>query len=162
MRTLYLLRHAKSSWDHPNLADFQRPLSDRGRKAAPLIGKAMRENGFIPEIVISSPAERAKQTAGLVAEAAGIGDVIRFNEIIYGAGTSEILDIVSALDDAVASVMLVGHNPTSENAVRVLTGEDERMPTAALAVIDLEIGRWNEITPGCGRLRKILRPKELP
>jgi phosphohistidine phosphatase len=121
----------------------------------------MLENDFIPEIIVSSPAERARQTATLVRASARLDGPIRFDERIYGAGTSDILDIISELDDTAGSAMLVGHNPTFENAVQVLTGKYERMPTATLAVIDLEITEWKGITPGCGRLREFLRPKEI-
>ncbi|MEZ5427113.1 MAG: histidine phosphatase family protein [Pyrinomonadaceae bacterium] len=161
MKTLYLLRHAKSSWDNPNFSDFQRPLNERGEKAAPLMGKTMRDSEFLPQTIISSPAERAKQTAFLVKKAADLDAEIRFDQRIYGAATSEILEIASELDDGFASALLVGHNPTFENAVRVLTGRFETMPTASLAVIDLEISDWSEIAPGSGRLREFLRPKQL-
>ncbi len=161
MKTLYLLRHAKSSWDNSNLADFERPLNERGLKTAPLMGETMREKEFLPEIIVSSPAKRARQTAGLVKDSAHIEGEIEFDERIYAASTSELLEVVSELNDENTSAMLVGHNPGFENLVRVLTGKFETMPTAALAVIDLSIENWSEVSPDCGTLREFLRPKDL-
>lgn len=161
MKTLFLLRHAKSSWDNFGLDDFDRPLNDRGLKAAPFMGKTMRDRNLLPELIVSSPAKRAKQTAGLVKDSAQIAGEIEFEEGIYAASTSELLEIASGLDDKNGKIMLVGHNPGFENLVRVLTGNYETMPTAALAVIDLEIESWSEIAPGKGNLRELLRPKEL-
>ncbi len=161
MKTLYLLRHAKSSWDNSSLADFERPLNERGLTAAPLMGETMREKNFLPEVIVSSPAKRARQTAGLVKDSADIEGEIEFDERIYEASTSNLLQVVSGLSDENTGAMLVGHNPGFENLVRVLTGKFETMPTAALAVIDLEIESWREVSPDCGSLREFLRPKEL-
>jgi phosphohistidine phosphatase len=161
MKTLYLLRHAKSSWDNSNLDDFDRPLNDRGLKTAPLMGEMMREKNLLPELIVSSPAKRVRQTAELTKESAQIEREIEFDERIYAASTSELLKVASELNDESESIMLVGHNPGFENLVRVLTGKFETMPTAALAVIDLEIESWSGISPECGVLRELLRPKEL-
>ena len=161
MKTLYLLRHAKSSWDNSNLADFERPLNERGLKTAPLMGETMREKEFLPEIIVSSPAKRARQTAGLLKDSARIEGEIEFDERIYEASTSNLLEVVSELNDEKTSALLVGHNPGFENLVRVLTGKFETMPTAGLAVIDLELESWSEVSPDCGTLREFLRPKEL-
>lgn len=161
MKTLYLLRHAKSSWDNSNLDDFDRPLNDRGLKTAPLMGKTMREKGLLPELIVSSPAKRARQTAELIKDSAQIEGKIEFDERIYAASTSELLLVASELNDENKSAILVGHNPGFENLVRVLTGEFETMPTAALAVLELKIEKWNEIAPGCCNLAEVLRPKEL-
>lgn len=160
MKTLYVLRHAKSSWDHPELADFERPLNKRGKKAAPFMGELMREKGLVPEIIVSSPAERAKTTARLVAGAAGFDAEIVFERGIYESGAHNLVYIVAEIEDRFGSAMIVGHNPGFEGIVRVLTGRYERMPTAALAVIDLDIGSWSETAPDTGELREVLRPKE--
>ncbi len=159
MKILYLLRHAKSSWDDASLSDFERPLNDRGEKSAPAVGKFMRSEGYLPEIIISSPAVRARRTAEIVNQE--IGCKIRFEENIYAAATSELLAIVSNLDDAISSAMLVGHNPGFEHLVSILTGEYEAMPTAALAVIDLNTHSWSTVAPGKGVLRNLFRPKDL-
>ncbi len=169
MKTLYVLRHAKSSWNDESLSDFERPLNERGKKAAPFMGEFMKKNDFAPDLIISSPAERAKQTAELVKKAANFEAEIRFNEKIYEASPLRLLEVVSQTDASAKTLMLVGHNPGFEGLVRVLAGENARMPTAALAVLDLEIDDWaevyddcvafDEIKP-CGKLRTLILPKE--
>jgi phosphohistidine phosphatase len=160
MKTLFVMRHAKSSWDDPDLSDFERPLNDRGLKAAPFMGEVMAKNNFTPELIVSSPAMRARQTAELVKNSAAFEAGIRFDERIYEASPMRLLEVVSGIADEYASAMIVGHNPGFENIVRVLTGKLESMPTAALAVIDLEINSWKEINAETGSLRKFIRPKE--
>lgn len=161
MKTLYILRHAKSDWNDAALSDFERPLNERGRKAAPLIGKTMKERNFVPQTIISSPAVRAKQTAELVRENAEIEGEINFDSRIYEANPQTLLEIVSEIEDANDAALIVGHNPGFETLVRILTGKIEPMPTAALAVVDLEIENWNQIFAAVGTLRDLLRPKEI-
>ncbi len=154
------MRHAKSSWNNIDLADFDRPLNKRGMKAAPLMGKTMYKNQFQPDLIISSPAERAKQTAILVCEAAQLNSEIQFNEKTYEASPHRLLQIISEQNDELQSVMLVGHNPGFEGLLRILTGELQPLPTAALGVIDLRLENWSEINSGCGTLRVLIRPKD--
>ena len=160
MKTLFVLRHAKSSWDDADLADFERPLNDRGKRTAPFMGKMMHEKGLEPSIILSSPAARAKQTALSVKDAGGFSCELRFDDRIYEASPHSLLQVVSEIDDAHASAMLVGHNPGIEGFIRYLTGNLEPMPTAALAVIDLNIDKWNEIADGSGELQNVFRPKD--
>ncbi len=160
MKTLFIMRHAKSSWDDSNLSDFERPLNNRGLKTAPLMGEVMLKNNFTPEIIVSSPAMRARQTAELVKDSAAFEADILFDERIYEASAMSLLEVVSGIADEYTSAMIVGHNPGFENLVRVLTGKIEPMPTAALAVIDLEINSWKEINAETGDLRKFILPKE--
>ena len=110
MRTLTLIRHAKSSWAYPELSDFERPLNLRGLKAAPFIGSLMKENGFTPDAIVSSPAERAKQTAEWVREAAGFETEISFNERIYEATVGTLVSIISNIGETNDSALIVGHN----------------------------------------------------
>lgn len=161
MKTLFILRHAKSSWDNADLSDYERPLNERGLEAAPLMGGIMRTNQFQPALILSSPAKRAEQTAMLVKEAAGYGGEIKFEERIYEASQARLLEIISEQNSRLESVMLVGHNPGLENLILALTGETHPMPTAALAVIDLETNRWSEINSSTGKLRTLIRPKEV-
>lgn len=160
MKTLFVLRHAKSSWDNINLSDFERPLNKRGLKTAPQMGEMMYRKNFQPNVIISSPAKRAKQTAILVKESAQISGKIHYDERIYEASPYRLLQIISDFDEKADSVMLVGHNPGLENLLKILTGEIQAMPTAALAIIDLNIEKWNEISQKCGKLRVLIRPKE--
>src|SRR5436190_5546197 len=125
MKTLYLMRHAKSSWDDASLSDFEGPLNDRGLKAAPFMGKLMREKGLEPNVILSSPANRAKQTAMLVKDASGFPHEIRFDDRIYEASPQSLLQVASEIDDANMSAMLVGHNPGMEGFIRYLTGSLE-------------------------------------
>ena len=160
MKTLYILRHAKSSWDDATMTDFERPLNQRGLKAAPFIGKLMKERGLVPDVILSSPAKRACETAKLVCESAGFDMQIKFDQRIYEATVGTLVSIVMEIDDSFDSALLVGHNPGAEGFVFYLTGEIAPMPTAALAVLDLEIENWNAIDGECGDLKKIYRPKE--
>lgn len=161
MKTLFVLRHAKSSWKDQTLSDFERPLNKRGLRTAPKVGEFMAENELIPNSIVSSPAERAKQTANLVKDSGNFDAEIRFNSGIYESGTHNLLYIVGEFEDENQSAMIVGHNPGFEGIVEILSGEYQRMPTAALAVIDLDIKSWSEIKPKCGNLRGIFRPKEI-
>jgi len=160
MKTLLVLRHAKSSWDHPHLSDFDRPLNGRGKKAAPFMGSLMAEKGLVPEVIVSSPANRARTTAEKAAEAGGFDASVEFDERIYGAGTNGLLYVIAGFDNAAETAMIVGHNPGFEILVSVLTGEHRRMPTAALAVIDLDIDRWSDAGSGSGELRRLIIPRE--
>lgn len=160
MKTLYILRHAKSSWDDHSLTDRERPLNARGLRTAPFIGSLMKERDLMPDAIVSSPAVRAKQTAELVREAAGFEPEITFNERIYEASVGTLAAVIADLDNEVDRVLLVGHNPGAEGLIYFLTGEIAPMPTAALAVIDLDIETWADTDGGCGTLRHVIRPKD--
>lgn len=160
MKRLFVLRHAKSSWEEADLTDFDRPLNDRGLKAAPLMGKLMRDRNFLPQIILSSPAKRARQTVELVQKAGHLDAELKFDKRIYEADPRTLAKIVSELDDGLETALLVGHNPGIEGLVRFLTGSTVSMPTAALAVIDLDIDGWRETGEGRGSLSEIIRPKE--
>ncbi len=161
MKTLYLLRHAKSSWDDPSQSDFERPLNPRGLKAAPFIGELMAKKGFTPSVIVSSPAMRAKTTAALVKDAGQFSVDIIFEKSIYEASPNTLRQVVSEINEDHASALLVGHNPGIEGFIRYLTGQIEPMPTAALAVIELKIEKWGEVNDGSGKLFEVYRPKEL-
>lgn len=161
MKTLLLIRHAKSSWDDASLADFERPLNERGRRAAPFMGGFLRREGLVPDVVVSSPAVRAKQTAEAVIAAGGFDGALAFEDSIYEASPNALRDAVAAIDDAAATAMLVGHNPGMEGFIRYLTGEIESMPTGAVAVVSLDIDSWAAATDSCGTLDMVLRPRDL-
>jgi len=161
MKRLYVLRHAKSSWDDAGLSDFDRPLNKRGFETAPFMGRTMLEKDYLPDIVVASPAARAASTAKLAAKAASFSRSLSFDERIYEASPQTLMEVMSELEPKAASAMIVGHNPGMEGLIRALTGELTSMPTAALAVIDLNIDEWSAIRPGSGKLVEVLRPKEL-
>lgn len=160
MKTLLILRHAKSSWDNPNWADFERPLNLRGLQSAPLMGEVLQKQELNPQIIISSPAERAKQTAVLTKEAAQINTEITYVEEIYEASPRTLLNIVAQIADENEMVLVVGHNPGLEGFIKILTGETCALPTAALVKIDLKIDSWQELTSDCGKVDLFIRPKD--
>lgn len=162
MKTLLLLRHAKSSWANDRLSDFERPLNDRGRHDAPRIGKLIRQHDLTPDKIISSSAKRAAGTAKLVALDASFDGDIQYTEQLYLAEPATYISLARQCDDSIDILMLVGHNPGIEQTVELLTGIEEQMPTAALACIRLPIDRWSELGTGKGyALESLWRPKEL-
>jgi phosphohistidine phosphatase len=161
MKTLYLLRHAKSSWEDPTLRDFDRPLNKRGLKAAALIGKYMRKHKVRPDVVLSSPAKRTRQTVQLVLEQAQVEPKMQYDERLYAAGSTNLLNVLREVDDRIESVLVVSHNPGLQDLLEVLTGELEAMPTAALVQIRLDVDSWSETRERVGSLESVVRPKEL-
>ena len=161
MKTLMLLRHAKSSWDETGLRDFDRPLASRGKRDAPRMGKALAERGPVPDLIISSPAARAKATVEAFVKAAGFNLAPQFEGSIYDAATGELMKLVRQLPDDRSTVLLVGHNPGFEDMVARLTGSYERMPTCALACIELPVDSWQAVEDGQGSLAWRLTPKQL-
>jgi phosphohistidine phosphatase len=162
MKTLLLLRHAKSSWDDDSLSDHDRPLNKRGRVAAPRIGKLLRELDLVPDLIISSTANRASTTARLAAHAAGCNAELILDQSLYLAPPERYIRVASHVHEPVERLMLVGHNPGIEMLVDILTSRSEPMPTAALAVIAVPILHWSEfpIDVRC-ELSRVYRPKEL-
>ena len=160
MKTLLISRHAKSSWADAALADFDRPLNERGLRAAPFMGELMLRKGFSPAIILSSPAVLARTTAELLKQSGSLEAEIRFDHRIYEASPQSLRNVVAEFDDSIESAMLVGHNPGIEGFIRFLTGQLEPMPTAALAVIDLYVDKWRAIDDGCAELKSVFRPKD--
>src|SRR5215471_584493 len=162
VKTVMLLRHAKSDWDDESLRDFDRPLADRGKRDAPRIGKAIRKPGRIADLILSSPASRASQTIEAVVESAGLDITPQFYDSIYGADPADILKLIRELPDTISSVLLVGHNPTCEHLLDRLAATDRHMATAALACIEFQTDHWDDIDDGQGKLVWFVTPKELP
>ena len=160
MKTLLILRHAKSSWDIPDISDYERPLNDRGRTTAPYMGRLIADRGLVPEMIISSPARRAADTAKLAAEAMGLKGEPAYDERIYEASPQALRQVAAEVDDTLESILLVGHNPGIEGFIRFLSGKDESVPTAALAVLRLDIDRWENIAQASAALVELIRPKE--
>jgi len=161
VKTLLVLRHAKSSWDDPGLSDHDRPLNKRGRRDAPRMGELMDELDILPDIIFSSTAVRARTTAVLFADACGFGGEILLDDELYHAAPAEYLRTLSESAGGADCAMVVGHNPGIQELVAVLTGAHERMPTAALACIELAIDDWREVASATGTLAGVWRPKEL-
>jgi len=167
-RHLLLLRHAKSAWDTPAESDFDRPLAKRGRHEAPRIGTWMKEQGLVPDQIISSPALRARQTTEAVCERLGLDkERISWEQRIYAAGVDSLLAAIGACPATSRTLLLVGHNPGLEELLVFLADAVETpasgklLPTAALAELRIPGKRWQGLTAGSARLRRIMRPRDL-
>ena len=162
MKTLLLMRHAKSSWSEPGLADHDRPLNKRGKQAAPEMGKLLRKEGLTPDLILCSTARRSRETAKAVAEACGYEGEIESQRDLYSSDAACYMDILCHLPDKASRVLLVGHNPETEELLEGLTGNVERMSTGAIAHMDLPITHWQELTEALDvRLLNLWRPREL-
>lgn len=163
MRTLYLIRHAKSSWDNPGLRDFNRPLNERGFREAPMMAQLLADQGIRPDLLVSSPAKRAITTALFFAEKFGIEEnqVLREQDI-YEASPTEILRIISNLPDSAAVVCLFGHNPTfTEVANLFAENYIDNIPTCGIVQIESEAEHWNTLYEGNSRVKARFFPKEV-
>jgi phosphohistidine phosphatase len=162
MKTLLLLRHAKSGGKNTGMPDYQRPLKKRGEWDAPRMGLLIRREDLVPDLVLSSGATRARRTAELTMEACGYRGEIRVTRHLYDADVTEILGCLQALEDDYRRVMGVGHNPDLELLLETLTGTYHRLPTGALAHLEVPIDRWLDLNPETeGALQRIWRPREL-
>jgi len=161
VKTLFLLRHAKSSWKDQSLPDFERPLNRRGKDAAADIGRYLKHELIVPELVLSSPAVRARETIERVAQVAKWDVDVRFDQRIYEAGGLRLLEVVSQIENEIKSALLVGHNPGLEELLMLLTGESKRMPTAALAQIDLKSSKWANAADKRAKLAWRIKPRDL-
>ncbi len=148
MKTLMLLRHAKSSWKDEGLADHDRPLNERGKRDAPRLGLVLKNEHRLPDLILTSTAERACRTTELVAGASGYtGAIVRVDDL-YAADAKRLLEVARARGSQAGRLLLVAHNPGLEELVEQLTGRSETMPTAALAEIVLPIDQWSELDEG--------------
>lgn len=167
MKTLLILRHAKSSWKDDALPDHDRPLNKRGKTDAPRMGKLLRDEDLVPDLILSSDARRARSTAELVAEESHYDGEITFLRDLYAAEAEAYLNALARLGDEAACVLIVGHNPGLEELLQDLTGEYQPLPTAALAQVTLPMKHWSELvadsqTAGSqGKLVNLWRPKDL-
>ena len=171
MKTLTLLRHAKSGWDDPVARDFDRPLNPKGQRAAQAVGKHMRGLGLAFDHVAASPAVRVVETLDHVATGYGSDLAPHWDKRIYLASASTLLDIVHELPEGADSALLVGHNPGLEDLVFDLCPDDgtsplrdlvwEKYPTAAIARMELNIAHWADVERRCGQLTHFIRPRDL-
>jgi phosphohistidine phosphatase len=166
MRTLYLLRHAKSSWDDPGLPDHERPLAPRGIRDAKRVGKHMRKSGIAPELVLCSSARRTRETLDLLGPAAGAAQ-IEVEDGLYGASAEQLLARLRELPDGVESTLLIGHNPAMQELTLLLAGGGAdlaavaaKLPTGALATLELE-SPWSELGANGARLAAYVVPRSL-
>ena len=170
MKTVYLLRHAKSSWKGDGIEDVDRPLSKRGRAAARAMRRHLAENKVQPAQILCSPARRTRDTLAIVQGAFASAVPIRFEKGIYMAEPQALLRRLKRLGDSLGSVMIVGHNPALEQlALSLSDGHDSearrdlevKFPTCALAVIRSEAERWSELESGGATLEAFIRARDL-
>lgn len=170
MKIVFLLRHAKSSWDHGSLADHERPLAPRGIKAASVVGAHMREAGYLPDLVLCSTAKRTRETLELVLSELDAEAHVEWDEGIYLAAPEHLLEVLQTAPDTAESILMVGHNPGTGMLADALCGEGPtdqlrlmatKFPTAGLAIIELRVDRWEEVRVGCGTLREFTRPRDI-
>ena len=168
MKRVYLLRHAKSSWKDGSLADRDRRLARRGRRAAKAVARHLEAERIRPDLVLCSPARRTRETLELVEGAFGDRVETTLDEALYAASEAGLLARLELLPEEVGSVMLIGHNPGLENLALALASGGpglvrmrEKYPTAALATIDLPAKRWSEVERGSGELVGYVRPVDL-
>ena len=163
MKTLLVLRHAKSSWKDPAVTDHDRPLNSRGKRDAPRIGKIIAAEEVRPDIILSSTAKRARRTAEDVSDAVGLsGKAVVLDSRLYLAEPAEIVNVVRNAGSDVRCVLVVGHNPGLEVLVMRLTGHAEPLPTAAVAAVSLPINSWRSLELSeMGQLQQVWRPRDL-
>jgi phosphohistidine phosphatase len=162
MKTLLLLRHAKSSWKDDSLADHDRPLNSRGKEDAPRMGRLIAAENLVPDLIVSSTAKRARKTAAAVAEHCGYSSEVRKLDELYLAPPDTYIEMLRRLSDDVRRVVVVGHNPGMQMLVTVLSGAVEEFPTAALAQVELPIDAWSDLMRETrGELVRLWRPREL-
>jgi phosphohistidine phosphatase len=162
MKTLLIMRHAKSSWKDKDLKDRKRPLSKRGKRNAPQMGELIKEKELVPQIILASDAVRAHQTVELLTGTSGFSGKVQYDDDLYMAEADEYLDSLRKVSDDFERVMIVGHNPGLESLLPLLTGRVESLPTAAVAHLTLPIDHWKEISKKTkAELVEIWKPKEL-
>lgn len=171
MKQVGLFRHAKSDWHDATARDFDRPLNERGRKGAALMGRHIAGHGVPWQRVIASPAVRAAQTIEIACEAAGRTIPVEWDRRIYLASSPTLADVLREIAEPTHSVLLVGHNPGLEDLIFDLVPDDgacplravveEKFPTATYAVLELDIDRWADLDDGCARLVHLMRPRDL-
>lgn len=163
MKTLIIMRHAKSSWDQADLADHDRPLKNRGKRDAPRMGELLLDEDLTPDLIISSSAKRAVATAKAAADACDYAGNIIVTRNLYLADPEIYIDELKGIPDQVSVVMVVGHNPGLEEFLEELTGVWQRLPTAAIAVVNLPVNTWEELDEVThGTLVNYWTPKSIP
>lgn len=170
MKTVLLLRHAKSSWEDSSLDDYERPLDPRGIRAAGKVGRHMATEGLIPDRVLCSGARRARETWEMVSAFLDARIPVEVLPAIYHGSADTVKALIQRLPDSDQNVLLVGHNPTFHHLASTLVaaGPEDAMaelrskyPTGALAVLDFEVPSWNRVKLGTGHLRAFIRPRTL-
>jgi len=160
MKKLYIIRHAKSSWSDEMLDDFDRPLNKRGKSNAPMMGERLRDKNAIPDMIISSPAKRAKTTARIIAEKVNYTKEIIYNNDIYESDVATLHNIFTKIDDDNETVFLFGHNPELNMLAQMYVGFDENIPTCGVLEVEFNCDRWRDISARNAKLLSFDYPKQ--
>lgn len=161
MKHLYLVRHAKSSWDDHTLSDLERPLNKRGKRDAPFMGKLLKKLKVNPDLILSSPAKRALTTAKIFAGELDFPEKnIVVDDDIYESSPGEIINVISEVGEENKSIMVFGHNPSFSSLAYLLTNSHVDMPTCSIAAIEFTFNSWSEIEPNTGKLIFFEYPKK--
>ncbi|NPA44591.1 MAG: histidine phosphatase family protein [Chlorobi bacterium] len=160
MKKIMIMRHAKSDWADSSMRDFDRPLNKRGKLAAPIMGKEIKKRDLSPDLIISSPALRAKMTAEAVAENTNYNKNIVWDESFYFGYTNEIIQKIKKVDESFEKVIIFGHNPTWSAIAEKLSGEYFNMKTADLVVLEYD-GKWKDLKDYSCKVVSYISPKEL-
>ena len=163
MKRLYLVRHAKSSWDDPDLSDIDRPLNKRGKKDAPIMGERLKnEHKAKPDLIISSPAKRAIRTARVIAKELGYPkEKIEIKDSLYASGVTAMLNVIHYLDDSLDEVMLFGHNPDLTSLANYLSNQQvDNIPTCGVFCVDFDVQSWQDVKEGNGIFKFFDYPKK--
>lgn len=162
MKTLLLMRHGKSSWKDKDLPDHERPLKKKGKKDSEKMAKLMKEKELIPGYILSSTAKRAKMTVDEVVDEIEYKGEVKYLDVLYQAEPSDYVNVLKEVSDEYDCVLIVGHNPSLEAFVQILSNDIEALPTAALARIDLAINSWKEMgNNSYGKLVGLWTPRDL-
>jgi len=171
LKILGLFRHAKSDWHDPRARDFDRPLNERGKKGAAVMGRHIRDHGAAWDRIIASPAIRCAETIEIACEAAGRPVAVNWDRRIYLASSATLIDLLRETEGDPRSILMVGHNPGLEDLIFDLVPDDGssplrdvvevKFPTAAFAVLELNIDRWADLTDKCGKLVHLTRPRDI-
>jgi phosphohistidine phosphatase len=172
LKTLTILRHAKSGWDAPVERDFDRPINERGRRGAELIGQYLKREALPVDRIVASPAVRVVETLDIFQPAAGVGDLEPYwDRRIYLASAATLFEVIRETGRAAQNLLICGHNPGLEDLILMLVPEspddilraevDKKLPTSAMARVDLDIDDWHAIKSGIGSLSMFIRPRDI-
>ncbi len=164
MKKLFLIRHAKSSWSDPSVADFYRKLNKRGKRDAPFMANTLATRGEKPDIIISSPAKRAKKTARFMAKGVGYPEnEIIYDETIYTSSTTDLYHVLQSIKEMHTTVFFIGHNyAITDLAEELISQQLLNIPTSGIVAMNCDIAQWKDIKPGCGTLLFFDYPKKYP
>jgi len=168
VKRIWLLRHAKSSWDHPGLPDTERPLAPRGRRAAELLAAHVAASDVRPAVVLCSSSLRTRETLAAILPALGDALEVRIERALYGAGAARLLERLRRVPDGASSAMLIGHNPGIQDLALglattgpALAALREKFPTGALATVEIEVERWRDLADGTATATVLVTPRSL-